>query len=44
VGFYGQIGFVEIEPGQAPGFLQVRLTEYQEDLGLEAVVMRRAPG
>jgi N-acetylglutamate synthase-like GNAT family acetyltransferase len=44
VGFYGQIGFVEIEPENAPGFLQERLTEYQEDLGLEVVVMRRARG
>ena len=44
VGFYGQIGFVEIEPENAPKFLRERITEYRGDLGLDVLLMRKARG
>jgi GNAT superfamily N-acetyltransferase len=43
VGFYGQIGFAEIEPADAPPFLAQRLVDYRNE-GLNAILMRRAPG
>lgn len=42
VGFYGQTGFREIEPPNAPPFLRERLEIYREKLGLDAVIMLRA--
>jgi GNAT superfamily N-acetyltransferase len=41
--FYNQIGFVEIEPAQAPEFLRQRIVEYRENLGLDVVLMRLPP-
>ena len=37
--FYGQIGFEEISPAEAPGFLCERLEEYL-NRGLDMIVMR----
>ena len=42
-GFYGQIGFVVLEPAAAPAFLAERVAEYQRS-GQEVILMRRAPG
>lgn len=39
-GFYGQIGFAEIEPEAAPDFLANRLAEYRRS-GLDALQMQR---
>ena len=39
--FYGQIGFVVLEPPVAPVFLAERVTEYR-GTGQEAILMRRA--
>ncbi len=41
VEFYGKIGFAEIGPGVATGFLVERLAEYQRS-GLEVTIMRRS--
>ena len=38
--FYGQAGFIEIEPGAAPRFLAERLADYRRS-GLEVLLMRR---
>jgi GNAT superfamily N-acetyltransferase len=40
-GFYGQIGFVPLEPAAAPAFLSERLAEYRRN-GQEVILMRRA--
>ena len=37
--FYGQMGFEEISPDEAPGFLAERLKKYS-DSGLDVVIMR----
>jgi GNAT superfamily N-acetyltransferase len=42
VGFYGQIGFVVLEPSAAPAFLVERLAGYRRS-GQEVILMRRAP-
>lgn len=42
VGFYGQIGFAEIERAAAPAFLAERVAEYRRS-GQEAILMRRPP-
>ncbi len=41
VGFYGQIGFVVLEPAAAPAFLSERVAEYRRN-GEEVILMRRA--
>jgi N-acetylglutamate synthase-like GNAT family acetyltransferase len=41
--FYGQIGFVEIEPTEAPEFLRERWATYGREYGLDVILMRR-PG
>jgi GNAT superfamily N-acetyltransferase len=43
VGFYAQIGFVEIQSGAAPGFLSERLSDYRQRRGLQVTIMRRGP-
>ena len=40
VGFYGQIGFVAIEPTAAPAFLADRLADYRSS-GEDVILMRR---
>ena len=40
--FYGQIGFVEIDPAEAPSLLRERCAAYVQS-GLDAILMRR-PG
>ena len=40
--FYGQVGFVEIDPTEAPPFLRERCAAYVRS-GLDAILMRR-PG
>ena len=42
-GFYGQIGFVVLEPAAAPAFLVERVAEYRRS-GQEVILMRRASG
>lgn len=37
--FYGQIGFEEISPGEAPDFLAERLKKYS-DSGLDVIIMK----
>lgn len=37
--FYGQIGFEEISPAEAPGFIAERLIRYS-DSGLDVIVMK----
>ena len=41
-GFYGQIGFVVLEPAAAPAFLAERVVDYRRS-GQEVILMRRAP-
>jgi GNAT superfamily N-acetyltransferase len=41
VGFYGQIGFVLLEPAAGPAFLTERVADYRRS-GQEAILMRRA--
>lgn len=40
VGFYGQIGFVVLDPSAAPAFLAERLANYRRD-GEDVILMRR---
>jgi GNAT superfamily N-acetyltransferase len=42
--FYGQIGFVEIEPSEAPDFLRERCATYGREYGLDVILMRRPGG
>lgn len=42
VGFYGQVGFVEVKVNDAPEFLRTRVAEYR-GRGLDVLVMQRAP-
>jgi N-acetylglutamate synthase-like GNAT family acetyltransferase len=42
--FYGRIGFVEIEPTEAPPFLRERWAAYGREYGLDVIVMRRPGG
>jgi GNAT superfamily N-acetyltransferase len=42
VGFYGQIGFVPLEPAAAPAFLAERLAEYRRS-GQDVILMHRPP-
>ena len=42
VTFYGEVGFQEVTPSEAPSFLAARHTRYMED-GSAVVVMRRTP-
>lgn len=42
VGFYGQIGFVVLDPSAAPAFLAERLADYRRD-GEDVILMRRPP-
>jgi N-acetylglutamate synthase-like GNAT family acetyltransferase len=39
--FYGRIGFVVIDEGEAPSFLQERCAEYRREYGLDVIIMRR---
>ncbi|MBN1312754.1 MAG: GNAT family N-acetyltransferase [Anaerolineae bacterium] len=39
--FYGQIGFVEVDPAAAPPFLAERHVEYRSGGGLDVIIMRR---
>lgn len=39
--FYGQIGFVEIDPAAAPPFLAERHAGYRHEGGLDVIIMRR---
>jgi GNAT superfamily N-acetyltransferase len=41
IGFYGQVGFLEIAPEGTPAFLAQRLADYRR-LGLAVTLMRRA--
>lgn len=42
VGFYGQIGFVVLNPSAAPAFLAERLADYRRS-GREVILMRKRP-
>jgi N-acetylglutamate synthase-like GNAT family acetyltransferase len=42
--FYGRIGFVEIEPTEAPPFLRERWAAYGREYGLDVILMRRPGG
>ena len=42
VGFYGLIGFTELEPAGVPAFLVERVGEYRRS-GQEAILMRKPP-
>ncbi len=42
--FYGQIGFVDIEPTDPPEFLRERWARYRREYGLDVVLMRRPGG
>lgn len=39
--FYGEIGFVEIDPAAAPPFLAERHVDYRLEGGLDVIIMRR---
>ena len=39
--FYGQIGFVEIDPAAAPPFLAERHAGYRLEGGMDVIIMRR---
>jgi GNAT superfamily N-acetyltransferase len=42
VEFYGQMGFIVLEPAVAPAFLAERVADYRRS-GQEAILMRRPP-
>jgi len=42
--FYGQIGFVEIQPTDPPEFLRERWATYRREYGLDVILMRRRGG
>jgi N-acetylglutamate synthase-like GNAT family acetyltransferase len=44
IGFYAQVGFVEIADAEAPEFLRERRRRYDEEYGLDVTVMRLPGG